>query len=314
MMIDGSISSRGVPVPLTIALFIAQVACSPTAKVASAAQPTEAVILLSVQPMPAPQPALRYLLLPELKEMTPGNPIEGYLKCLLDQDYTAQYETLTKAALRQADRAARMDKPDWQILLKTKTEGFELLLSDAQKMRSVAAGLKDRFLIEVAEQRLDDALGTAKTMFSMSRHMGEHPTLIGDQVGFAIANQTFGPLEEMLQQSRCPNLYWAFTNLPHPLVSLDRGMEGERLLFMGEFRDLDDTNPMTQAQLKKLIDHIDRLIRLVANESTQKTEVWLQGRSKGSGVPGGCTQSPGRVRNPGGALIEVSVRSDHTPG
>jgi hypothetical protein len=89
------------------------------------------VIRLNVQAMAAPKPALRYLWLPELKEMTPGNPIPNYLKCLLDQDFTTNQKTLPKSALRQADRAARMDKPDWQILLKLKTDGIGLLIPDA---------------------------------------------------------------------------------------------------------------------------------------------------------------------------------------
>src|SRR5690348_11256763 len=136
---------------------------------------TEWIIRLSVQPMAAPKPALRYLLLPELKEMTPGNPIPNYLKCFMEQQaFAPGHETLSKAALRQADRAARMDKPDWQILLKLKTDGFGLLLPDLQKMRSLASALQARFHDEVVRGRLDDALRTAKTMFALSRHMGEH--------------------------------------------------------------------------------------------------------------------------------------------
>src|SRR4051812_42017063 len=74
----------------------------------------ETLIKLTVDPTPAPKPALRYLLLPELREQTQGNPIPNYLKCILDQDFsTPQEETLGRAALKQADRAARMDKPDW---------------------------------------------------------------------------------------------------------------------------------------------------------------------------------------------------------
>src|SRR5437588_7068365 len=47
--------------------------------------PTETVIKLSVQPAAAPKPALRYLLLPELREIHPGNSIPGYLKCFMEQ-------------------------------------------------------------------------------------------------------------------------------------------------------------------------------------------------------------------------------------
>ena len=138
-----------------------------------------------------------------------------------------------RSALSEADRAARLDKPDWQILLKLKTDGFFLLLPDVQQMRGLARALKVRFRAEVALGHFDDAIRTAKTMFAMSRHMGEHPTLIGNLVGIAIAAMAIGPLEEMLQQPGCPNLYWALTNLPDPLIPLRTGMEGERVMHPG---------------------------------------------------------------------------------
>lgn len=249
---------------------------------ASAEQPVpaaETLIRLNVQAMPAPKPALRYLLLPELKEMQPGNPIPNYLRCFIDQDFSSPIETLNASALRQADRAARMDKPDWQILLKAKTDGIGLLLPDVQKLRSLASALQERFHTEVAQHRFNDALRTAKTMFAMSRHMGEHPTLIGDLVGIAIAFVTIGPLEEMLAQPGCPNLYWALTNLPSPIISLGKGLEGERLLIDSEFRELDDSAPMSAEQLKKLISHIDKL-RELDQKSKKSTRAWLEKRNK----------------------------------
>lgn len=241
-----------------------------TAWADSTVTPTEMLIRLTVFPAPAPKPALRYLLLPDLKEMNPGNPIPNYLKCFMEADYSADQEVLGRAALRQADRAARMDKPDWQILLKAKTDGVNLLLPDVQKMRAIAASLQVRFREEIAQNRFDDALITAKTMFAMSRHMGEHPTLIGDLVGIAIAFVAIGPLDEMLERPGCPNLYWALTNLP-PLVTLERGIEGERLLIDAELRDLDAVEPMTPAQIKKVIAHIDTLLKF--EENPKKTNV-----------------------------------------
>src|SRR5205807_1283567 len=110
------------------------------------------------EPMAAPRPALRYQLLPELKEMNPGNPIHGYLKCFSEQqkfffdknvvEERERWQTMPlpqlalnqlrdygRPALRQADYAARLDKPDWEILLRIKTEGMGLLLPDIQQMR-----------------------------------------------------------------------------------------------------------------------------------------------------------------------------------
>jgi hypothetical protein len=162
--------------------------------------------------------------------------------------------------LRQADWSARLDKPDWQILLQLKTDGISLLLPDVQQLRQLANALKVRFRAEVALGRFDDAVRTAKTMFAMSRHLSEHPTFIGNLVGVYVAWTAIGPLEEMLEQPGSPNLYWALTNLPRPLVPLDKGADGERASLHGEFRDLDENAPMSPDQLKKFIAHMDDLL------------------------------------------------------
>jgi hypothetical protein len=265
-----------VPVPF---LAFALVAFSLVPQVKAADGPSGTVIRLTVSPATAPKPALRYLLLPELKEMTPGNPIANYLRCLLDQDFSAEQETLGPAALRAADRAARMDKPDWQLLDKMRTDGVGLLLPDVQKFRALAAALQVRFRDEVSRRRFDDALVTAKTMFALSRHLGEHPTLIGGLVGVAIAQLAVAPLEEMLEQPGCPNLYWALTNLPSPLVSFDKGMEGERMFVLAELRDLDEREPMTAEQVKKVVARID-VIRGFEGKQETSTRAWLDKRSR----------------------------------
>jgi hypothetical protein len=219
---------------------------------------TTMVIQLNVQPMPAPKPALRYLLLPELKDLNPGNPIPGYLKCLAARDYSGKM-TFGRESLRQADRAARLDRPDWQILDRAKTEGISLLLPDVQVTRQLAQGLQERFHSEAIRGSFDEALETAKTLFAMARHMSEHPTLIAQLVGLAIESIAIKSLDELLEQPGCPNLYWALTNLPDPLVPSKKGLEGERVLISAELHDLDTSAPMSEDRLKKLIAHIDQL-------------------------------------------------------
>jgi hypothetical protein len=193
-------------------------ACLSLAAAGKPPESTTTTVNLTVQPMAAPRPALKVQLLPELREINPGNPIFNYLRCYSEQqnfffgkesvDNRERWQTMPLAdlpvkelrgygggALRQADYAARLDSPDWQILQKAKSEGFNLLVPDLQHMRQLASCLKVRFRAEVAERRFDDAVATAKTMFALSRHVAEHPTLIGGLVGIAIANVAVGPLE-----------------------------------------------------------------------------------------------------------------------
>lgn len=258
--------------PLDLALSILLLSTS------QVAPPAETLIRMTVHPKAAPKPALRYLLLPEVREMTRGNPIQGYLQCYFDQDLGTERETLDKAALRQADRAARMDQPDWQLLPHLKEEGLYLLLPDVQKMRMLGGELQNRFRTEIAQGRMDDAIVTAKTMLALSRHMGEHPSLIGQLVGFAIAQIALMPLQEMLEHPDCPNLYWALTNLPQPFIVLDKGMEGERVMTASELRNLDDSKPMTPTQLKKLMERIDRFRIFDERPRRATTKEWVAAR------------------------------------
>ncbi len=246
----------------------------PIARADSKPAVNETVIRLTVQAMPAPKPALRYLLLPELREMHPGNPIPNYLKVLFDEDLSAGDSSLSPAALRMVDWAARLDKPDWEILPKLKTDGIGLLIPDVQKMRALANSLQVRFRAEVARGQVDDALRTAKTMFALSRHMGEHSTLIGDLVGIAICFVAIDPLDELLQQPGCPNLYWALTNLPHPMISLEKGMEGERILISSEFHEMHDDAPMTRGEIAALVKHLDKILEL-ERQPKRSVRAWL---------------------------------------
>jgi hypothetical protein len=173
---------------------------------------------------------------------------------------TQDLEDYSGFALRQADYAARLDQPDWQVLLKVKTDGVALDIPEVQQIRALASALRVRFRFEAANARFDDAIRTVKTMFAIARHLGEHPTLVGNLVGCSIAQSAIGTLDEMLQQPGCPNLYWALANLPEPLVRRDKGIEGERALVLTEFRDLNQSAPMSPEQLKKVVTHLDLLI------------------------------------------------------
>src|SRR4051812_20738392 len=49
-------------------------------------EPTETVLRMTVSPAPAPKPALRYQLLPEMRELETGNAAQAYLLCFMEQN------------------------------------------------------------------------------------------------------------------------------------------------------------------------------------------------------------------------------------
>src|SRR5262249_45090002 len=148
-------------------------------------------------------------LLPELSEMSPGNPIQGYMKCFMEQHQFFHskeadekreqwlqmplHELPVKElrgyggnALRQAGQRARLEHPGWQITGRLRSDGILVLIPEVQEMRVLARSLVVRLRGEVADRRFDDAVVTTKTLFALARHLAEHPTLIGDLVGVAI--------------------------------------------------------------------------------------------------------------------------------
>jgi hypothetical protein len=243
----------------------------------------EIVIHLNVQPMAAPKPALRYQLLPDLAELNPGNCASAFMKCFMEQQIfffdrvvlaqRDKYQVMLLSelpvkelrgyggsALRQADWAARLDTPDWQVLQKVQAEGMELQIGEVQQLRRLPPALKVRFRAEVAERRFDDAIRTAKTLFAFARHLGEYPTETASLVGIGAANLALDPLEEMLQQPGCPNLFWALTYLPSPLVELRKGIQGDRILATTELSILDTRAPMREDQLAKAVSRLATLL------------------------------------------------------
>src|SRR6516225_11976345 len=122
------------------------------------AQAGETVVRLSVQPRTAPKPALRYQLLPEVRELNPGNPAQWYVRCFQEQRNfffgkeaaaeRARYRSLPLAelpadkvhnygghALAQADWGARLDTVDWTATQRVQTEGLDMLMPEVGPIR-----------------------------------------------------------------------------------------------------------------------------------------------------------------------------------
>jgi hypothetical protein len=239
----------------------------------------EAVVRLYIRPMPAPKPAMKYQLLPEVGELNPGNAAQDYLKCFMEQrrffyskEGVAERDRYQKMllvelrlerlhqyggnALRQADWAARLNTIDWQALGQIQDGGMAVQPAEVGPLQLLGEALQIRFRAEVARNQFDDAIRTAKTMLAMSRHLGEHPTEVADLVGLWVAHLGLETLEEMVQQPGCPNLYWALTDLPCPLVDLRKGVQGDRVLVAAELRPIRGDAPMTDAEIETFVSRL----------------------------------------------------------
>jgi hypothetical protein len=107
----------------------------------------------------------------------------------------------------------------------------------------------------------------------------------------------------MVQQPGCPNLYWALTDLPAPLVELRKGLQGACSQVAAELRPLRDDAPMTEAEVEELVSRLSGVLgfaREQAGQLPRSLRVRLTARVK----------DPERVRAARARLIEAGYTVD----
>lgn len=232
-------------------------------------KPTETIVTITVSPAAAPVPALSIMLQPSLLDMIPGNPVLGYLKCFMEQQILfgrsdvleerqklldLPFDDFKKAksdswgelrkyggvAVLNARRATRLETPDWNIVQEMQENGYNTLLPEIQKLRDLARVVSLRSRGEIAAGEFDEAIKDITVQLTLGKHLGEHPTYIGTLVGLAIARVGLDRVAEFVQQPKAPNLYWALSTLPQPLVRQERALLGELAMYPAGLKNLTD--------------------------------------------------------------------------
>jgi hypothetical protein len=246
-------------------------------------------IKLTLHPAGPPPRALKYQLLPELRDQTPGNAALYYYRAIAhraeqargphfgeeESDWLAVplkdfprekarrfLNHFKNNVFREVALAARCERCDWQLSDRIREEGINLLLPDIQQMRYVANLLALRARLEIAEGHYDQALETLQTGFVLARHVSESPTLISSLVGIAIGFVMAGQLDELVQSPKAPNLYWALTDLPRPFIDLKRAFQGERVMIYGLFPELREARAaaLSVREVQNLGDRFGQLL------------------------------------------------------
>jgi hypothetical protein len=141
-------------------------------------------------------------------------------------------------ALEEIDRGARREYCDWELAPRVRQEGYNLMLPDVQGLREYGWLLAMRARLELADPDFDRAMETLQTGFALGRDLAEAPILINALVGLAVSHIMLQEVEQWIQTPGSPNLYWALTYLPRPLVDMRTALQGERLWIDGMFPGL----------------------------------------------------------------------------
>jgi hypothetical protein len=293
-----------------LALLACLLAAAPVVAQPPPVKPTE----LTLHPAAAPVPALKYRLLPELRDQTPGNALVLYYRAFSPEWMQHRKPEMAKVidqwvldprqppgqelrwvenykALQEIDLGARRQYCDWELADRLRKEGISMLLPDIQSFRSYANLLAIRARFEIADGRYDKAAYTLQTGLRLGRDLGKGPTLIQALVGIAIAMVMLNQVDEWVQTPGSPNLYWSLTNLPQPFVSLRSGMEGERMvmdsLFPGLRGRLADPKaaPLGNQQVQELADRLGRDLSLVQGLDEPRVDRFIIALGVAKGYP-----------------------------
>ena len=259
----------------------------PEAKKSTAFDPIE----IRIFPSPAPVPALKYRLLPLEPDRTPGDAAPIYIRLSVGMinieelhkkvgelaqlppdkfplDEARKLLDEQRPKLDQLAFGARRQTCNWNYTLPEQRENsIELLLPDAQEMRYWNRFLQVKVRVEILEGTYVNAINSMETGFAFGRHVGEGPFLINTLLGMSLAQTMLAKVEELIAQPDAPNLYWALSALPQPLVPIRAAMEIEQQLFeriAPEITDLDRSR--TEGEWSALLARLHaRLMRIQKN-------------------------------------------------
>jgi len=92
--------------------------------------------------------------------------------------------------------------------------------------------------LKIADRQTDQALEMLQQGLYMGRGIAQGPTVIQDLVGIAVTALLFKEVEGLMQIPDSPNLYWALTALPDPMIDMHSSLENEREMLFVEFPQL----------------------------------------------------------------------------
>jgi hypothetical protein len=265
------------------------------------AQSPETTIQLTIHPAAPPTPALRYQLLPQMDDWSPGNRALLYYRSFspeweewrrrpgfLDQMDRALHAPLRELPrkhldwvlqdkqLHEVDLAARREYVNWDLTTRVRSEGMTMLLPDMESFRILANMLALRARLQIADQHYDRAVYTLQTGYSLGRDLGDAPLLVSALVGVSIGTVMSEQVEQLVQAPGSPNLYWALTALPSPLINLRKPLQSERMIVYAEVPELRDieTTQLSPAQQQAFVDHVIRFMALLHDERVPSGPNW----------------------------------------
>jgi hypothetical protein len=242
-----------------MAIGVLSVVAGPSRSVPAAqgaARDETPTVELTLSPAAEPVPALKYRLVPPLEDRKSGNAALAYYRAVvqyepfahsslkfvgpeldalreipldkLPQEEVAAQLQRFDSIYKELERASLRDRCEWEVPLEA--DGIETLLTEFQELRRPAMIVALRARLQLARGDFAGACRTMSVNYQLSHNLGKSPLVIVSLIGCAVAQGTREQVETFVQQPGAPNLYWALSELPTPLVGFRSAVEGEARL------------------------------------------------------------------------------------
>jgi hypothetical protein len=280
-----------------LSILPAALMAADVASIKSGATESPPTVELMVSPAAAPVPALKFRLLTTPAERTRGNAALDYYRAVLQSELIphptwlkdgnwieAPLEKLPQKEMAQQleqyrpmfvalERAARRDHCDWQVPLE---DGFETQLPEFQNIRNPVRLVITRSRLQMARGELQAALDSFRINYELSQKITDCHTIINSLIGVAITAMTREQLETFVQQPHAPNLYWALSELPVPLVNMRGALVTEPYTVENSFPELLEfrTRRLTRDEARRLSSKI--LAKWIKSELTSNLPKTLE--------------------------------------
>jgi hypothetical protein len=122
--------------------------------------------------------------------------------------------------------------------------------------------------LKIADRQTDQALEMLQQGLYMGRSIAQGPTVIQDLVGTAITALMLKEVEGLIQMTDSPNLYWALTALPDPMIDMHSSLENEREVLFVEFPQLRnlESEVLTPGQASAIVSDFMKKIQTLSGD------------------------------------------------
>ena len=236
------------------------------------------VVHMTVTPAAEPVPALRHRLLARSIDLKSGNaaayyrragidvrPMMTKLRARFDEDTQLspwygivgdKAMPIAKLPLKKLREASQFFDPIYDDNLQTAFErsscdwelGLEdmrgikfltFLLQDAQQCREMGRMLMIRTRLAIAEKRYDDAITSMQNQYRIGSDIAKMPFLACGLIGLWTDSLNNSTVIELIASQDSPNMYWALSGLPQPLIDLRPIMQFEMNVVLRIFPFID---------------------------------------------------------------------------